>query len=585
MGKKTTIFVLVLLVFGGTVHAYDFSAVSPSGHTLYYNIVNGNVEVTRNPNRDTITGALIIPATVTHLDTTYTVTSIGRYAFANYTRVIQIGDSIVSGGEFEYFVQITSVTIPNTITSIGSYAFMSCVGLTSIDIPETVTIIDTGAFSTCTGLTSVNLPVSITYLGTDVFYQCSGLTSVIIPNSVPFIGSGTFAYCSSLTDIAIPSSVTYIGDWAFSECSGLVSVHIPNTVTYIDDFAFHGCSGLVSVNIPNSVTYIGKEAFMDCSLPSIYIPSSVTYLSEGAFDDNNPYSIVVDPNNRIYDSRDNSNAIIETATNALVTGCRNTIIPHSVTSIVPYAFSGCSDLSCIIIPNSVDTIGEGAFEGCIKLDTIRMERATPPVDNCVDIPSSTTIIVPCQAAAVYQSTPSWSWGGHIIREWCPVEVTALTSDSSMGIAMGGGSYIVKDTVVLKAITQKDFVFRSWDNGVSDNPYLMIVDSDSTVTAIFSPVDTIILHDTIYLYDTLYLHDTIYYAYDGYRRIIIYQQEGMLVVKGADGRPVMVYDEVGRLIAEEQKTPVDIPVRFRLQSPGVYIVKVGNAIARRIVVVK
>ena len=163
-------------------------------------------------------------------------------------------------------------------------------------------------------------------------------------------------------DIVIPETIAYngatysvtsIGDEAFRGCSGLTSVTIPNSVTSIGYSAFYGCSGITSVTIPNSVTYIGGSAFLGCSGLN---------------------SIVVSGNNVTYDSRDNCNAIIETSTNTLVAGCKNTIIPNSVTSIGGSAFEGCSGLTSLTIPNSVTSIGRFAFRGCSGLTELDLNN-------------------------------------------------------------------------------------------------------------------------------------------------------------------------------------------------------------------
>ena len=224
-------------------------------------------------------GTIIIPETITHNNITYSVTSIGKYAFRD-----------CSG--------LTSVTIPNSVTSIGESAFDYCSGLSSVIIPNSVTSIGEGVFFGCSGLTSVTIPNSVTSIGEFAFESCSGLTSVtvdknngtydsrnncnaiidtstnklivgckntIIPNSVTSIGRSAFSGCSGLTSVTIPNSVTSIGDGAFGDCSGLTSVTIPNSVTSIGYGAFSGCSGLTTVTIPNSVTSIGKDAFYNCS--------------------------------------------------------------------------------------------------------------------------------------------------------------------------------------------------------------------------------------------------------------------------------------------------------------------------------
>ena len=205
---------------------------------------------------------------------------------------------------------------------------------------------------------SVTIPTMVTYngetyevtsIGDEAFYDCSSLTSIEIPNSVTSIASSAFEGCSSLTSIEIPNSVTSIGDRAFLDCSSLTSIEIPNSVTSIGDRAFTLCSSLTSIEIPNSVTSIGDFAFSSCS--------SLT-------------EIKVAPDNPVYDSRDNCNAIIETKSNTLIAGCASTIIPSSVTSIGDEAFDGCSSLTSIEIPNSVTSIGDEAFYRCSNLKIV-----------------------------------------------------------------------------------------------------------------------------------------------------------------------------------------------------------------------
>ena len=140
------------------------------------------------------------------------------------------------------------------------------------------------AFSSCSNLTSITIPNSVTGIGDYAFYGCSGLTSITIPNSVTSIGGWAFWGCKGLTSITIPNSVTSIGKHAFCDCDGLTSITIPNSVTSIRWEAFKYCSGLTSITIPNSVTSIGSQAFWGCdALKSIRIPKSVTYIGEDAF--------------------------------------------------------------------------------------------------------------------------------------------------------------------------------------------------------------------------------------------------------------------------------------------------------------
>ena len=165
MRKGLLTLVLALTVVLQTAWAYNFSATSPSGHTLHYVIISGttNVDVVRPGTGSTydnyVTGNVVIPATVTYLGTTYSVTSIGYWVFRD-----------CSG--------LTSVTIPNSVTTIEEGAFYYCSGLTSVTIPNSVTSIGEHAFSNCSGLTSVTIPNSVTYIGYNAFSGCSGLTTL-----------------------------------------------------------------------------------------------------------------------------------------------------------------------------------------------------------------------------------------------------------------------------------------------------------------------------------------------------------------------------------------------------------------------
>ena len=166
---------------------------------------------------------------------------------------------------------LTSITIPNGVTSIGKSAFSKCSSLTSITIPNRVTSIGGSAFSNCRSLTSITIPSRVTSIGDWAFLCCGSVTSITIPNRVTSIGDGVFDGCSSLTSITIPKNVTSIGESAFSKCSSLTSITIPNRVTSIGESAFNDCSSLTSITIPNSVTSIGYSAFSGCDkLKDVY---------------------------------------------------------------------------------------------------------------------------------------------------------------------------------------------------------------------------------------------------------------------------------------------------------------------------
>ena len=326
MERRKHILSMLLLVASCLFSVNAFAeAVEIDG--IYYNLVTKakQAEVISNPNR--YTGAIKIPGTVSYNNVTYSVTSIGAEAFyyCNALTSITIPNSVTSIGAEAFYgcsglkkvivpdvaawcgisfgngstsnplsyakhlysdetTEITDLVIPNSVTSIGSYAFCGCSSLTSVIIPNSVTSIGGAAFSGCTGLTSVTIPNSVTSIGGAAFRGCSGLTSVTIPNSVTSIEWYAFSGCSGLTSVTIGNSVTSIGEEAFYLCSGLTSVTIGNSVTSIGNYAFEGCSGLTSVTIPNSVTSIGGCAFRGCSgLTSVNIGNSVERIAFGAF--------------------------------------------------------------------------------------------------------------------------------------------------------------------------------------------------------------------------------------------------------------------------------------------------------------
>ena len=348
---KTKLFtLLVALITTTTLWAYDFQYGD-----LYYNITSKTtVEVTYleeypSMNYPGLTTATI-PETVICNGTTYSVTSIGYWAFSSCT-------------------SLTSVTIPNSVTSIGDWAFYICSSLTSITIPESVTSIGISAFSGCSSLPiENNLRYADTYLveavdntlstysikkgtkwiGSNAFEGCSALTSITIPNSVTSIGDMAFYNCSSLTSITIPNSVTSIGVYAFDYCTSLTSITIPNSVTSIGGRAFENCSSLTSITIPNSVTSIGYGAFSGCSsLTSITIPNSVTSIGNEAFRSCSSLTSIT--------------------------------IPNSVTEIESQAFCECEKLGTVILGEKIKEIGNYAFEKCNKLYHIYCYAPEPPM--------------------------------------------------------------------------------------------------------------------------------------------------------------------------------------------------------------
>jgi len=307
------------------------------------------------------------------------------------------------------YAGLTTATIPATVsyngniyrvTCIGDGAFQWCSTLTSFTIPNSVTSIGYDAFSLCPSLFSINIPNTVTSISPNAFYSIPNVVYNGTATGSPWGACGVNGYIegdlvykdntkqwlnacnrTATGDITIPNGVTGIQYFAFARCSGITSVTIPNTVTSISNYAFYGCSGLTAITIPSSVTSIGAYVFTECK--------GLT-------------SMVVESGNTVYDSRENCNAIINTATNSLLYGCKTTVIPNSVTSIGNRAFRGHSTLTDISIPNSITSIGEYAFANCTGLTAITIPNSVTRIgwdafDGCtglisVTLPNSITTI-------------------------------------------------------------------------------------------------------------------------------------------------------------------------------------------------
>jgi len=327
-------------------YAYDFEVDG-----LCYNIIaSDQVEVTyRNYHDDTnYSGDIQIPSTVIYNNISYRVTSIGNDAFYNC-----------------YSVEghLASVTIPNTVISIGDRAFSQCYGLAG----------------------TLTLPNNLTSIGEDAFNWCSELTgSLIIPNSVKTIGSGAFGYCTNFTgQLMIPNSIKTISDRTFSGCYRLTSLTISDGVTYIGSYAFAHCKGFTGkLIIPNSVSYIGWHAFDECSgfTGELTIPNSVTDIMGGAFSECSGFTGELS-------------------------------IPNAIVYIGEWTFYKCSGIYSLTIPETVKTIGGNAFGDCFSLSSVISEIETPfSIDESVfnGISSSAILSVPYGTKSKYQNYSGWT---------------------------------------------------------------------------------------------------------------------------------------------------------------------------------
>jgi uncharacterized repeat protein (TIGR02543 family) len=291
-----------------------------------------------------------------------------------------------------YKSKVVSITLPNSLVTIGNYLFYGFSGLTSLTIPDSVDSIANDVFNGCTSLTSVTIGSGVTSIGNEAFNGCSSLTSVTIPDSVTSIGTNAFYRCSSLTSVTIGSGITSIGNSGLLSSSVLTSITVDNgNANYksIDGVLFNKAGNTLlqypagrtgAYTIPNGVTSI-TSAFAGCSgLTSLTIPNSVTSIDTRAFNG--------------------------------CTGLTSVTIPDSVTSIGGNAFRGCTSLTSVTIPDSVTSISGSAFRDCSSLTSIIMRPSPPPTlggNVFLNTPASFRIKVASALLATYQGTTVAGW--------------------------------------------------------------------------------------------------------------------------------------------------------------------------------
>ena len=334
----------------------------------------------------------------------------GAFGGCSSLECVRIPEDVkkIGRGAFAGCSKMASITLPNSITDIDPYAFARCSSLSSVVLPSKLTSLKSNVFQDCSGLKSINIPENITNIDYDVCLGCNSIETLYLNSNIsPFYITRDIA--SSLKYVVIGENVDTIGYMAFYDCKKLASIIIPDNVVFIDEDAFYGTEwydsqpdGLVYAGkvayhykgiIPDSTTVVFREgtkgiaskAFMSCdNIVSIIIPSSVVCIGRFVVAEcDDLSSITIDPDNPKYDSRDNCNAIIESATNTLITGCKNSFIPSSVTSIQQYAFYYCQDLASVYIPSSVTSIGSSAFYYCNYLTSISISEGVDSIAEFV----------------------------------------------------------------------------------------------------------------------------------------------------------------------------------------------------------
>ena len=288
--------------------------------------------------------------------------------------------------------QIVKVVVGKGATSISAKAFMDCTNLTTISLPETLRTIGTCAFYGCSNLDGVTLPSSLTAIGTSAFAECTALTSVAIPSGVKTVDMETFKNCKSLTEVSIQGKVTEIGRGAFEDCTNLESILLPSSLKTLGDCAFQNCKSLKSVTIPNGVTSIGFQTFMGCSsLTEVSIQGKVTEIGASAFTD--------------------------------CTNLESISLPESVIKIGNYAFKSTALTGKFVIPSGVTKIGDGLFENCQKLtEVVIPDGITFIGPYAFKYTGITSFVIPDGIRTINVDT---FYGTRLDRITIPVSVTAI----------------------------------------------------------------------------------------------------------------------------------------------------------------
>jgi hypothetical protein len=550
-----------------------------------------------------------------------TVTQIDNSAFYNCStlRTVTMSNSVTSIGPEAFFgcSNLSSVHFGNGLTTIGYRAFYNCTSLHSAILPDGLETIDYGAFAYCSSLDTLIVPSGAIanghggqqiYYTNKVFYNCSNLSYVFIGPQAT-VGTQAFDYCEinklyydaenmqnwadglqpfkhqcQVDTVIIGKHVRNSAKFSgqnlttilfnadscintsllplFGSSESVTNLTIGSNVKAIPDQAFSGLSGITQITIPDSVLYIGNTAFQNCSnLHQVNYNASMCNTAYRAF-----------------------------------SGCHiDTISYGPNVNIIPIGlFYECSELTGVLtIPQSVTTIGDYAYSGCTGITEIKLLSAVPPVIASATfngLPTNILITVPCGSAEIYQSAPFWNVYTNIVNDGsCYYNISTAINDSLHGLVLGGGDYPIGASAQLSVVPSANYHFTAWNDGNTNNPRYVNVSMDSVFTAYIEQVDTIFIHDTSVvidtIYDTIYIHDTITAGVGEVKTIDakVYQRNGQIVVEGADGNTVTLYDVSGRILATKRDDYM--PLWLDVPAAGTYMVKIGDYPARRVVVIK
>ena len=628
MKRNLIMFLFSICCFLPLAYGQSFTITTPSNHIVYFQLWNDNMEAEATyctysmPNYgSSLTGTLIIPDSVEYNNVSYPVTSIGYNAF-------------------HHAYGVDTVILPNTITAIKQEAFCACSDLASVIIPNSVTTLGNLAFAACHNLSDLTIGESVVTIGDQAFDADTSLISVIIPNSVVTIGQAAFSQNYSLRTVRFGNSVTSIGFACFTFCPSLDSLIFVTEVSPYYSGEFWGSPDTLNIIIPCGSYHSYSNWFgpqHHYTVPTVELTMSVSSLqpqwgSATILKDADSNSVRCD-SSVVIKAIPNYGYHFQQWSNGS-TNIQDTLFINRDSSISAiFAKNQYSLIVQCFDPSLGSVTGNGIYN---YLDTVIVTAtATAPhyffehwSDGSTE--SSHSVVITDNGMLIaYFAIDTHT-------------VTVLADSIAYGSVSGGGRYTYGTVATLTAAPYSGYQFSHWSNGATFNPYVFAVISDTILTAhfradwepyqdtiyvydtVYLPVhdttyftltdtvtnivyDTIIntmydttvvystdtlwltLYDTIYLpqyiHDTIYIHDTVEEGMDEVESVSakIYLSNGQIVVDGAEGNMVTLYDVNGRVLATKQD--LYTALRFDVPASGTYLVRIGNAPARRVVVIR
>lgn len=607
--KKKLFFALVLCVAFGSIRAYDFSAVAPSGQTLYYTILAPDTVMVTSPYGSSWgyytkpTGDLDIPSHVTNGAFDYVVIAVDNFAFSecySITSVI-IPSTIIYLGRYAFYncSGLQEITVPNSVQEIGDNAFVGVgvvyysggaegapwgaglvVGheenglfyadsaktvlvacsdsLTSATLPLSVREIKAGAFANHTQLASIELNEGLEKIGRRAFAYCSTLTSIVIPSTTTTIGDEAFTGCRGLTSVTVPANVTDIGMAAFSHCSNIATVNYNAVNCTQGSEAFAGLSALTTLNIASNVQRIPRLMFAGCTgLITLTLPDAVTDIGNSAF------------MNCINLTNANLGNGLISIDNMCFSGClrlMNVRLSDALTYIGHSAFYNCGIVGELIIQQGVIGIAALAFGQCYGINKITALGRVAPVLHTTEegygpfygVDSNIVVNIPCETRNMYAGR--WPQFHNFVE--MPFIFNAVSEDINKGtVTVESNPTCSNPYATIKATPKNGFEFDHWSDGSTSNPYSYTATGSVTLIGYFrSDVGIEGINETA--------------------KTNIAVADGCIVVQGEKRADVQVYDVAGRLVATA-KTGESIS----LPASGLYMVCVDGVLSGKVSVVR